>query len=75
MKKIAVALFVLLLFGCGASVMSVQNGDEAKRAKVCKQRCDKKHYNITIIRVDGKIEKYKISIVSLDDKVACECRF
>ncbi|MBU1179792.1 hypothetical protein KJ885_02520 [Patescibacteria group bacterium] len=81
MKKVLSCFFVFVflcfcVLGCSNGLgMTLQNVDNAKRAKMCKARCNKKHYNITIIRASGKVEKYKINVVSIDEKMACECVF
>jgi len=54
----------------------LQNADNAKRAEMCKKKCNKEHIpNVKFIRTDGRVEIYKINVVSIENKVACECKF
>ena len=70
---------IMLIFSCGAPMqISGENNppEKNKRATMCKERCNQKHYpNVKFIRIDGTLEVYKINIVSIEDKTACECRF
>ncbi len=78
MRRIVLLALILFAFSCGANMaISTNNGDieKTKRAAMCKELCDKKHYNIRFIWADGKMEEIKINIVSIEDKIACECRF
>ncbi|MFH1193734.1 MAG: hypothetical protein V1661_01940 [bacterium] len=77
--RIIVCLLALFLSNCVSS-WAGGNFDnspakKAERAEMCKKLCNKDHYNIKLIRVDGTIEEHKINIVSISDKVACECKF
>lgn len=68
---------MLFIFSsCSLSAMNIQDTDNIKRAKMCKERCNKKHIpDIKFIRINGKVETYKINVISIEDKVACECVF
>ncbi|MCG2694239.1 hypothetical protein L6259_03165 [Candidatus Parcubacteria bacterium] len=67
---------LFIIPSCAMPMMNLQNTDDMKRAKMCKERCNKKHIpDIKFIRADGKVETYKINVVSIEDRVACECVF
>lgn len=74
--------FLLALFSLGDCGTTAQlnignsSAEKAKRAAMCKERCNKEHYpDVKLIRTDGTVEIYKINIVSITGKTACECRF
>jgi starvation-inducible outer membrane lipoprotein len=79
MKIWFIYLLVLSLSGClsAAANINAENtpAKKTERAAMCKKLCNKEHYNIKFIRTDGALEEYKIHIISLSDKVACECKF
>jgi hypothetical protein len=81
-KKLRKLLFTcLLLFfamSCGMHVdfnSGNTDAEKSQRAIMCKNLCNKEHYNVKFIRHDGTIEYYKIGIVSITGKTACECKF
>lgn len=78
MKKLFFLIALFFLGNCGMHVQ-MSTGDnpaeKAKRAADCKNLCNKEHYNVTFIRHDGTVEYYKIGVVSITKKTACECRF
>ena len=79
LKRMFVLAVITLVVACGAPMqISGENNpvEKAKRAAMCKERCDKKHYpDVKFIRADGTLEVYKINIVSVEDRTACECKF
>lgn len=74
MEKLAL-LLILALSGCTIALAGIKNNDNASRALMCKKRCGENHHNITLIRVTGKTENWKINIVSIEDRTVCECKF
>jgi len=78
MNRLFIYIFLFFSFfilaGCGSAIATVGSND-AKRAKMCKRRCDDDHYNIIIIRANGKIEKHKVNIISINKRMVCECIF
>lgn len=78
-KKAFFFIIVFFLCGCGINVkMAIGNSEleKAKRAAMCKERCKKEHYpDVKFIRADGTMEVYKINIVSISGRTACECKF
>jgi hypothetical protein len=66
-----------IIIGCAGALAETGDSpaEKAKRAAMCKDLCNKEHYNIKFIRVDGTMEYYKIGVVSITGKTACECKF
>lgn len=77
MRMVVVAILFFISNCSGMKLMQIGGSDAEKinRAKMCKERCRDKHYNVRIIRPDGTLEIIKINIVSIEDKTACECKF
>jgi len=76
MSRLLFAIFVLCSLGLYAQ--NDINSDAAKneRKSMCRELCNKKHYpDVKFIWADGRLEFFKVHIVSISDKIVCECKF